>query len=106
MLAIAQRLDRRLDNVRRGFEIRLADAEVDDVAPLPLQLGRAGENGEGVLVADAREGGDDVQHERPPSKLACSKPAGARRTSEAARVPSPRKQGEGERELPSTTLAD
>ena len=62
VLAVAQRLDRRLDDMGRGFEIGLADAEVDDVAPLALQLRRLGENGEGVFLADAREGGDDVQH--------------------------------------------
>ena len=41
VLAVAQRLDRRFDDMRRGLEVRLADAEVDDVAPLALQLGRA-----------------------------------------------------------------
>ena len=59
VLAVAQRLDRGLDDMRRRFEIRLADAEVDDVAALALQLGRLGEHREGVLLADAREGGID-----------------------------------------------
>ena len=38
------------------FEVRLADAEIDDVASLALQLGRLRQHGEGVLLADAREG--------------------------------------------------
>ena len=36
VLAVAQRLDGGLDDMRRGFEIGLADAEIDDVAPLAL----------------------------------------------------------------------
>ena len=59
VLAVAQRLDRRLDDMRRRFEIRLADAEIDDVAPLALQFGGLRQHGEGVLLADAREGGID-----------------------------------------------
>ena len=59
MLAVAQRLDRRLDDVGRGFEIRLADAEIDDVAALSLQRRRLRQHGEGVLLADALEGGVD-----------------------------------------------
>jgi hypothetical protein len=45
--------------MRGRFEIRLADAQVDDVAPLPLQFGRSRQHGEGVLLADAFEGGVD-----------------------------------------------
>ena len=60
VLAVAQRLDRGLDDMRRRFEIGLADAEIDDVAPLALQLGRLGEHREGVFLADARERGNDV----------------------------------------------
>ena len=62
VLAVAQRLDRRLDDMRRGFEIRLADAEIDDIASLPREFGRARQHGEGVLVAETREGGNDVEH--------------------------------------------
>ena len=67
VLAVAQRLDRRLDDVRRGFEVGLADAEVDDVATLALQRRRASENREGVFVAEARKGGDDLRHGELPS---------------------------------------
>jgi hypothetical protein len=56
MFAVAQSLDRGLDDVRGCFEIRLADAEIDDVAPLSLQLRRFRQHGEGVLFADTREG--------------------------------------------------
>ena len=62
VLAVAQRLDRRLDDVRRGFEVGLADAEVDDVAALALQFGGFGEHREGVLVAQARKCGIDGDH--------------------------------------------
>ena len=57
VLAVAQSLDRRLDDMGRRFEIRLADAEIDDVAALPLQFGGLREHGEGVLLAHARESG-------------------------------------------------
>src|SRR6185437_9709230 len=43
----------------RGFEIGLADAEIDDVAPLALEFGRPGQHGEGVLLPHTREGGID-----------------------------------------------
>ena len=59
MLAVAQSFDRRLDDMGRRFEIGLADAEIDDVAPLALQFRRPRQHGEGVLLADALEGGLD-----------------------------------------------
>src|SRR5579863_6710113 len=62
MMAVAQRLDRRLDNMGRRRKVRLADAEVDDVAALPLQFAGAGKDREGVLLAKAREGGNRMQH--------------------------------------------
>ena len=49
-----------------GFEVGLADAEIDDVAALALQLGGARQHREGVLLADARKGGNDIEHGRPP----------------------------------------
>src|SRR4051794_39445069 len=61
MVAIAQRLDGGFHDVLGRPEIRLADAKVDDVLALALQLGGAREHGEGVLLADAGEGGHDVQ---------------------------------------------
>jgi hypothetical protein len=42
----------------------LADAEINDVAALPLQFSGSGENGEGVFLADSRKGGNGVQHGR------------------------------------------
>ena len=65
MLAVAQRLDRGLDDMRRRFEIGLADAEVDDVAPVALQLGRPGEHRERVFLADPRKRGNQMQHVGP-----------------------------------------
>jgi hypothetical protein len=47
--------------VLRRAEIRLADAEIDDVAALRGERIGAGEHGEGVLLADAVEGGDGLQ---------------------------------------------
>ena len=64
VLAVAQRLDGRLDDMRRRFEIGLADAEIDDVAPLALQFGRSRQDGEGVLLADALKGGIDGESRR------------------------------------------
>ena len=64
VLAVAQRLDRRLDNEIRRAEIRLADTEIDDVAALCRKLRGARENGEGVLLADTIEGGYGLQHGR------------------------------------------
>ena len=61
-MAVAQRLDRRLDDMVGGAEVGLADAEIDDVAALRGQRGGAGEHGEGVLLADPVEGGDGVEH--------------------------------------------
>ena len=45
-----------------GAEIRLADAEIDDVAALRGERGGARQHREGVLLADAIEGRDGVQH--------------------------------------------
>ena len=61
VVAVAQRLHRRLDDVLGRAEIGLADAEVDDVAAGSRQLGGAGENRERVLLADPVEAGDSVQ---------------------------------------------
>ncbi len=64
MLAVAQRFHRGLDDMRGRFEIGLADPEIDDVAPLALQRGRPRQHGEGVLLADALEGGIDGDGQR------------------------------------------
>ena len=62
VMAVAQRLDRRFDDEIRGAEIRLADAEADDVAALRRQRVGARQHGEGVFLADAVEGRDRFQH--------------------------------------------
>ena len=62
VLAVAQSFDGRLDDMRRRFEIGLADAEIDDVAPLALQFSRPRQHGEGVFLADALKGGLDGGH--------------------------------------------
>jgi hypothetical protein len=49
---VAQRLHGGLDDVLGRAEIGLADAEIDDVAALGGELGRPGEDGEGILLAD------------------------------------------------------
>ena len=58
VVAVSERLDRRLDDMIGGAEIRLADAEIDDVAALRRKVGGAGEHGEGVLLADPVEAGN------------------------------------------------
>src|SRR5262249_38307999 len=62
VMAVAQRLDRRLDDELRRAEVRLADAEIDDVAALRRQRIGAGQHGERVFLADAVECRDGLQH--------------------------------------------
>ena len=59
VLAVAQRLDGGLDDMGWRFEVGLADAEIDDVAPLALQFGRLREHRERVLLPHPPEGGID-----------------------------------------------
>src|SRR5579863_5580640 len=61
-MAVAQRLDRRLDDEFRRAEIGLADAEIDDVAAGRLQLHGARQHGKRILLADAIEGGNSAKH--------------------------------------------
>ena len=51
MMAVTQRLDARLDNMPRRFEVRLPDAKVDNVAPFTCKLLCARENNKGRLCA-------------------------------------------------------
>ena len=44
------------------MKIGLADAEIDDVAPLALQFRRPRQHGEGVFLANALKGGLDGGH--------------------------------------------
>ena len=60
MMAVAQRLDRGFDDMVGGAEVRLADAQIDDVAALGRQGGGARQNGEGVFLADAVKIGDGL----------------------------------------------
>ena len=62
VMAVAQRLDRGLDDEVRRAEIGLADAEADDVAALRGERVGAGEHREGIFLADAVEGRDRFQH--------------------------------------------
>ena len=62
VMAVAQRLDRRLDDVLGRAEVGLADAEIDDVAALRGERIGARQHGEGVFLADAVEGRDGLQH--------------------------------------------
>ncbi len=80
MLAVAQRLDGRLDDMRRRLEVGLADAKVDDVPPLALQLGGLRQHREGVLLTDAIECGYDVKHSGPPFAALMAKAARAGKT--------------------------
>ena len=66
VMAVAERLDRRLDDVVGRAEVGLADAEIDDVAALRLKLGGARQHGKGVLLADAVETRNRVKHDAVP----------------------------------------
>ena len=67
MMTVAQRLDRRFDDEIGRAEIRLSDAEIDDVASLRGKLHGARQNGEGIFLADAIERGDGSKHGNPPN---------------------------------------
>ena len=62
VMPVAQRLDRRFHNMFWGAEVRLADAQADDVAPLGGQGGGPRQHGKGIFLPDAVEGGDSLQH--------------------------------------------
>src|SRR5262249_47748668 len=62
VMAVAQRLDRGLDDEVGRAEIGLADAEIDDVTALRGERIGARQHGKGVLLADAIESGNGLQH--------------------------------------------
>jgi len=62
MVAVTQRFDGRFDDVLRGAKVGLADAEIDDVLALLRQRSCAGQNGKGILLAEAIEGGHGLEH--------------------------------------------
>src|SRR5690606_6544137 len=74
VVPILQRLDRRLDDMAWRLEVRLADAEIDNVLACRGKRGGAGKHGEGVLFAQSVEGGDRLEHFSYPSG-AKTKPA-------------------------------
>ena len=70
MMPIAQRLHRRLDDEIGRAEIRLANAEIDDVTALRDQRVGAGEDREGVFLANSIEGRDCTKHDcTPPARV-------------------------------------
>ncbi len=62
VVAVAQRLDRCLDDEVGRAEIGLADAEIDDVAALRRERIGTRQHRKGVLLPDAVEGGNCSQH--------------------------------------------
>jgi hypothetical protein len=63
VVAIAQRLDCRLDDEIRCPEIRLTDAEIDNVPALGRERVGTGKDRKGVFLADAVEGRDCTKHD-------------------------------------------
>ena len=64
VVAVAQRLHRRLDDEIGRAKIRLTNSEIDDVAALRRKLCGARENSERVLLTDAIECSNGLQHGR------------------------------------------
>ena len=62
VMAVAQRLDGGLDDMVRRLEVRLADAEVDDVLALGGKRVGAGENFEGTFGAQPGHGSGHLNH--------------------------------------------
>jgi hypothetical protein len=62
VVAVAQRLDARLDDMRRGLEIRLPDTEINDTAPAGLELRCARQHRKGGFRAQAADGSGGLQH--------------------------------------------
>ena len=62
MVPVAQSLDGCFNDVGRGREIGLPDAEIDDVAAAPRELSRASEHCKGVLFSDTAERFNEAKH--------------------------------------------
>ena len=75
VMAVGERFRRRLDDMVRGFEIRLADAEIDDVAALGRQRRRAGQDLEGGFGAEPPDAVGKLRC----GHASCPRCAGARR---------------------------
>src|SRR5690606_17062367 len=65
VMPVPQRLDRGLDDMAGRLEVRLADAEIDDVLACRGECCGAGKHGEGVLFAQPVEGSNCVEHGSP-----------------------------------------
>jgi hypothetical protein len=61
-MAVAHRLDRRLDDMRRRLEVGLADSKVDHVHAFLRQFVGAGEDLESRFSAQAGHGIDELRH--------------------------------------------
>ena len=61
-MAVLQRLDGGLDDVAGCFEIRLADAEIDDVLALGCESRCPGEDGKGIFLTDTVKPRNSPQH--------------------------------------------
>jgi antitoxin HicB len=83
VMAVAQRFHGGFDDMLGRAEIRLADAEIDDIAALGCQFGGARQNRKGVLLADAIEGRDGAKHGSSPV-MAGRREAGRRPTHHAS----------------------
>jgi len=66
VVAVAQCFDCRFDDKIGGAEVRLTDAEIDDVAPLRGELHGPRQHGERVLLADTVKRGNGLEHGSPP----------------------------------------
>jgi len=62
VVAVAQRFDRRLNDMLRGGKVRLVDAEIDDIAALARQRRGARQHGKGVFLADPLKSRNRPQH--------------------------------------------
>ena len=62
VMAVAQRLDRGFNDEIGCAEIGLADAEIDDIAPLGGERVGARQHRKGILLPNAIEGGNGFQH--------------------------------------------
>src|SRR6185295_12051763 len=68
MVTIAEGLDGGLDDVLGRLEIRLADAEIDDILALALQFGRARQNLECRFRSQPLQIRHELQHGASPHK--------------------------------------
>src|SRR4029077_9092936 len=74
VVAVAQRFDCRFDDKTGGMEICLADAEIDDVAPLRGKLHGPRQNGKRIFFADTVKRRDGLEHGSSPRNLAALQP--------------------------------